>query len=127
MGVSRGWEKGRPGARGPSALTMATPLSLQQAEPTPRGASRGQVTLRPLQAPPPLAPPSDPVGSSSIGPPSLAYLLVLVTSRWTEKPRRQPISPQCVAGQCGVGGNLLAAGRRQQEPKEHLSLPRREE
>ena len=70
VGVSSGWEKGQPRARRPWALTMATPLSLQRAAPTPRGASRGQVTLRPLQAPPPLAPPSDPAEGSSIGPPT---------------------------------------------------------
>ena len=98
MGASSGWEKGQPGARRPSALTMATPLSLQREAPTPRGASRGQVTLRPLQAPPPLAPPSDPADGSSIGLPTPAYLLVPVTSRWTDGPRRQPISPQCVRG-----------------------------
>lgn len=63
----KGWEKGRPRTRSTSTLTMATPLSLQQAAPTPRGASRGQVTLRPLQTPPSLAPPSKPAGGSSIG------------------------------------------------------------
>lgn len=85
VGASTGWEKGWPRARCPSALTMATPLSLQQAAPTPRGASRGQVTLRPLQAPPPPAPPSNPTGGSSIGrllgTSSFAYLLALVTLR----------------------------------------------
>lgn len=55
QGLGEGSARGPP----PSALTMATPLNLQQSAPTARGASRGQVTLRPLQAPPSLAPPSD--------------------------------------------------------------------
>lgn len=57
MEKTRDWEKRRPGAHCPSALTMATPLNLQQEPPAPHGGSRGQVTLRPLQAPPFMAPP----------------------------------------------------------------------
>lgn len=57
-GRGPGLGEGSARARRPSALTMATPLDLQQSAPSPRGASRGQVTLRPLQAPPSLAPPS---------------------------------------------------------------------
>ena len=55
---SRGWEKSPAGAERPSALTMATPLDLQQTAPSARGATRGQVTRRPLEAPPSVAPPA---------------------------------------------------------------------
>lgn len=57
--IERGRREGSPGARRPCALTMATPLNLRQSAPTARGASRGQVTPRPLQTPPSLAPPPD--------------------------------------------------------------------
>lgn len=101
---------------------MATPLSLQLEAPTPRGASRGPGDS--------AAPPATP-SSSAFGPirrlldwsPNSPYLLVPVTSRWTDGPRRQPISTMCErAGAVRSTGEALGGGKGSRREKSNTRV-----